>query len=130
MSFNWLDFLTLSEKLQSDPEIFGLREASLRSAISRAYYAAFQYAMNLAKLEGYLPKHTGDDHIAVQKFFRDYTPKNYSRRKIAVELDRLRDQRRLADYEENLHRDANIPAQIAISLAKNVIANVDSLQHN
>ena len=48
MSFNWTDFLTLADALVRAPNSPGPEEASLRSAISRAYYAAFHVARNLA----------------------------------------------------------------------------------
>jgi len=127
MSFNWLDYLDLSKKLQSDPKVLGLPEASLRSATSRAYYAAFHYAMNLAKKEGYPPTYSGGDHFALPKFFQNYRPVNQIRRKIAVDLDRLRGHRNLSDYEEKLGQDANILAQLAIGMANSIISKVDSL---
>ena len=83
--------------------------------------------MSLAKKEGFLPKNSGEDHKEVPKYFRDCKPPNQARRKIAVELDRLRDQRRLCDYDDDLARDANVLAQLAIGTARGIVANVDSL---
>jgi uncharacterized protein (UPF0332 family) len=126
MSFNWLDYLTLSKKLQSDPAVFGLQEASLRSAISRAYYAAFQYAMILAVKKGYLPKHNGTDHITLPDFFKNYKPEPIIGPKISQDLDRLRVQRGHSDYEVSVP-NINKFAQLAISWADSIIVDVDSI---
>ena len=48
MSFDWADYLKLAEALTRDPSSPGPEEASLRTAISRAYYAAYRSASNLA----------------------------------------------------------------------------------
>jgi hypothetical protein len=52
MSFNWSDFLTLADALPRNPSSAGPEEASLRSAISRAYYAAFCGARDFARDKG------------------------------------------------------------------------------
>ena len=62
MSFNWIDYLTFASALVDDPENPGPSEAALRSAISRAYYAAFKKALEVAKSEGFQSRHSGDDH--------------------------------------------------------------------
>ncbi|MGQ9626069.1 MAG: hypothetical protein ACUVV0_04085 [Anaerolineae bacterium] len=67
MSFNWADFLTLAEALLRDPNSPGPEEASLRSAISRAYYAAFRVTRNFGRDRGeFIPTGTGQDHRIVQ----------------------------------------------------------------
>lgn len=48
MSFDWVDFLALADALVRDPNSPGPEEASLRSASSRAYYAAFCSARDFA----------------------------------------------------------------------------------
>ena len=57
MSFNWTEFLTFAEALQADPDSPGPPEAALRSAASRAYYAAFHRALDVAIKEGFSPTH-------------------------------------------------------------------------
>lgn len=98
MSFDWTDFLALAEALESAPDLPGPPEAALRSAVSRAYYAAFHCAMNVASEEGFDPSGSGSDHRNVPLHFRRHKT-NDTRCKIALELDRLRDNRRKADYK-------------------------------
>lgn len=126
MSFDWTEFLTLAEALKSAPDSPGPPEAALRSSVSRAYYAAFHYAMNVAREEGFTPSGSGDDHKNVPRHFRRHKT-NGTRRKIALELDRLRDNRRKADYEDTLSSRAEYLAHLTISMAKNVLNNLNSL---
>jgi uncharacterized protein (UPF0332 family) len=49
--FDWNQFLTLAQTLSQMQD-----EASLRSAVSRAYYCAFNTAMARAEAAGYRPK--------------------------------------------------------------------------
>jgi uncharacterized protein (UPF0332 family) len=51
MPFDWKEFLVLARALSKNPD-----EASLRSAVSRAYYCAFNIAMARAEENGYRPK--------------------------------------------------------------------------
>ena len=53
MNFNWREYLTLSEGLKAQPNLLGTPEASFRSAASRAYYAAYQCALEYACTEGF-----------------------------------------------------------------------------
>ena len=53
MSFDWKTYLEVSEMLVKH-QITGLEEACLRSAISRAYYAAFGTANSYLKNKGQL----------------------------------------------------------------------------
>lgn len=48
--FRWLDFLTLGERLSLTAD----DEAALRTAISRAYYAAYHEAAAFVRSEGLL----------------------------------------------------------------------------
>ena len=48
MSFDWADYLKLAEALTQSLTVPGPEEAALRAAMSRAYYAAFCSARNLA----------------------------------------------------------------------------------
>lgn len=128
MSFNWTEFLTLAEALQSDPDSPGPPEAALRSAASRAYYAAFHCALDFATREGFTPTYTGEDHSRIQDHFRRRKPPGEARRKIAQELNRAYDHRRKADYRDTLGTtSAETLAHFAIGSARNVLANLDSI---
>lgn len=126
MSFDWVEFLTLAEALQSDPDSPGPPEAALRSAVSRAYYAAFHCALNVASEEGFDSSGSGDDHRNVQRHFRHHKT-NSTRQKIAIELDRLRNNRSKADYEDTLSSRAESLAHLTINMARNVLNNLNAL---
>lgn len=129
MSFDWEEYLKLAEALQADPNTPGPAEAALRAATSRAYYAAFKCALNFACSEGFEPTYSGNDHWNVRRHFRDYKP-NKTRRKISVELGRLYDNRRKADYSDTLSTSANTLAYLTIRMARSVLNKLDSLANN
>jgi hypothetical protein len=74
MTFNWRDFLTFAENIKIAPDEPGPKEAALRSAVSRAYYAAFQAALEFGAAEHFLPKQSGEDHFGIRRYFQQYTP--------------------------------------------------------
>jgi len=55
MSFDWADYLTLAQELADQAASSQSTEAKLRSAISRAYYAAFCKESNHLRTNGQLP---------------------------------------------------------------------------
>jgi len=128
MSFDWTEFLTLAEALQSAPDSPGPPEAALRSAASRAYYAAFHCALKFACRDGFVPTYSGDDHRKVQAHFRGYKPPDQTRRAIALQLDRLLKQRHEADYYATLKRQPASLAGQAIGMAKNVLEKIEILK--
>jgi len=126
MSFDGADFLTLADALVCDPNSPGPEEASLRSAISRAYYAAFLVARNFGRdrLE-FTPTGTGRDHWIVMNHFRSSPDR--IRRKIGLDLDRLYDYRTSADYDDILAGRPVALAQSSVAIAHNVLAALASL---
>jgi uncharacterized protein (UPF0332 family) len=127
MSYDWVEFLELAESLESNPDSTGPREAALRSAASRAYYAAFHQAMDHAIREGFSPAYTGDDHRRDQTYFRRHSPPSKIRRKIAQELDRLLAERHKADYRNDIGKRPESLASHAIGMATRIIENLRSL---
>jgi uncharacterized protein (UPF0332 family) len=132
MSFDWADYLKLAEALQSNPDVPGPREASLRAATSRAYYAAFQCAVNFATSEGFQPKYTGEDHWGIKRHFQYYQPNNSDiRGKISTELGRIYDNRRMADYYNELKRTSpSALADLTIKMARSVLEKLEVLRIN
>lgn len=127
MSFDWIEFLTFAEALQSAPDKPGPAEAALRSAASRAYYAAFHQALNVARKEGFVSSYQKGDHEAIRTHFRNHEPSDPVRRKIALELERLWDQRRQADYDPILQKEPISLAGHAIGMARRVLEGLASL---
>jgi uncharacterized protein (UPF0332 family) len=127
MAFNWQDFLTFAENINAEPDKLGPREAALRSAVSRAYYAAFCAAIELGKKDGYVPRGTGDDHPNIRKHFLHSKPSHEKKKDISNQLDRLHDLRRRADYQNTLPQKPENMAYYAIGMAKKVFACIDDL---
>lgn len=97
--FDWREFLELAELLAGpagDSVAVQLSEATHRSAVSRAYYAAFCHARRYAQRNlGYLPRYTAADHGSLR---RHYDAHGLSA--IADDLDKLRDWRNECDYDD------------------------------
>lgn len=110
MSFNWQEFLLLADGLSQQPDLFSSEEAGYRTAISRAYYAAFCAARNFARGRGeIMVSGYGEDHERVIRHFQRSGDKEG--RKVADLLRALRTKRNAADYEDSLtapHADAHI----------------------
>ena len=120
MSFDWCDYLTLAKELWKQAATSVSPEASLRSSLSRAYYATFQIArQDLMQNGEYSPSAGGNVHAHVRDAFRQDVDE--SRRKIGIELDRLRHDRNAADYDDEVQgldpmaRSALIRAQRVLS---------------
>ena len=127
MTFDWTDFLRLAKTLVESPNPPELVESCCRSATSRAYYAAYHRALEYACHEGHLPL-AGDEHRDVQRYFTNYKPTSATRRKVAVELGRLRDSRRRADYDTELRSRPSSLAQNAIQMADSVLEGLTRLR--
>jgi hypothetical protein len=83
----------------------------LRSAISRAYYAAFCHARNYARdLHGLRLSYNGDDHSLVRRHFR-----TRRERGVVSKLDNLREMRNVCDYEDDV---PELPKWLPIALAE------------
>jgi uncharacterized protein (UPF0332 family) len=88
MSFDWSNYLSLAQMLVNQPNEAGMEEAALRSAMSRAYYAAFCAARNFLHDRGeWLPTESRLDHGLVKDRF--ITSNNRDRQQIGFWLERL-----------------------------------------
>jgi hypothetical protein len=73
-------------------------DAELKAAVSRAYIAAFQHAMNHPDvIKAFAPNRTGEDHKRLIKFLGDSSSRLHNR--AAAAMRRLRAFRNEADYE-------------------------------
>ncbi len=100
MSFDWTEYFNLAKELSGQKGIVVSKEAKLRAAISRAYYAAYCKARNYLRdviKDSQIPKGPNVHKYVVNKFKSD-NRKNY--RKIGINLDRLRIDRNKADYDD------------------------------
>ncbi len=98
MSFEWSDFLPLAEELTA-VDLNANREACLRTAISRAYYAVFGIARQHARTLRLVTRQSAAEHGEIATFYT----KRYGEtgEKIAIALGRLRNRRNAADYDDD-----------------------------
>lgn len=123
MSFDWSEYLNLARRLAGTPEN-PANEAELRSAISRAYYAAFIQARNFLRDRDNLKIPRKNTHEYVINLFRDNSDK--VRKKIGERLRRLRDFRNEADYEDRAIKLAPNSKE-SLTLARRIISGLGSL---
>jgi hypothetical protein len=98
MAFDWKEFLLVAKHLSSLSSATLPSEAGYRSAVSRAYYAAYCHARNFARdRQGFIPSKSSSDHAKVRDHFR---AKNLVI--IATQLDNLRQWRNDCDYEDSI----------------------------
>jgi len=118
--FGWRDFLVLANQLLDDAG-GKVPEARLRTATSRAYYAAYCECKSYAVLNlGYVPSNDVDDHFNVRKAFRDH-----GREGDARDLRQLRDWRDRCDYEPQVPGICAMTVN-AIEKAKMLLARLES----
>lgn len=99
MAFDWRTLLDLARQLEQDASTATSNsEALCRSAVSRAYFAAFCHARNYAtSFLKYQPKHDERDHGSLRAHL-----KGKRRQGDADRLERLRQWRNDADYVNDL----------------------------
>ena len=109
MPFDWKQYLTLAEFLRDHTGPGADREAAQRSAVSRAYYAAFGLAREFAATrEGFILLGDAEDHQRLQQHFSQW-----KRRDVADQLRQMRRWRNDADYHPDL---ANLPLMVKESI--------------
>lgn len=122
MEFNWESYVSLSERILSWCEK-DLKEACLRTSISRAYYGVFCTARNKLIAEGVIiPK------VSTHKFVREkyQASKNKFKKKIGKNLKRLWAERKAADYEDKAEISIQ-RAKIAIEIAKRTLKELKKI---
>ncbi|MBV9020753.1 MAG: hypothetical protein JOZ71_08560 [Ktedonobacteraceae bacterium] len=125
MSFEWSDYLALARNLYQQGIIHSSKEAELRSAISRAYYAAFCKARNhLRDKEKIVLSEGGQVHAEVQNAFLSSSDRR--RKEIGQNLNRLRLFRNQADYRDKLSRLDKTTAT-SLELADDIISEIRKL---
>ena len=117
--FDWNGFLDLADRLLADaPD-----EASLRSATSRAYYAAYHAAAAFVRASGLLRQ--GHTHHRV--WIALTTDANPARSAIGDRGDRLRRRRIAADYQDDALEDLVTSARDAVDEARSLVEAINRL---
>jgi uncharacterized protein (UPF0332 family) len=127
MSFDWPKYLTLARELVVLSEEHEDKEAFLRSAISRAYYAAF------CKSRNYLRDIDEDKDLDrspnVHEFVADQfkNSNDTTKQKIGYDLYCLCRVRNVADYQDSF-RDLEMKTRQSLGYAKKVMKCFRKLQ--
>lgn len=129
MSFDWREYLDLAKHLHQSAG-GNLKDSMLRSAISRAYYAALNESKDFLKKKNVISPHimkNGLSHENIISTFRSGRDRGYSR--IGANLDRLRDLRVKADYKESALGANNIQSEtdFTIRRASSLLNFIDTL---
>jgi len=116
MSFNWAEYLSVAETLCGvlvSGRPAGV-EAQLRTGVSRAYYAAFVSARNrLRDVDNVLfPQNSNPHRFVADQYEKDA---DLLRRRIGIELRRLRRNRNTCDYDDVVN---GLPKVTSRSLAQ------------
>lgn len=130
MGFDWVEYFNLAKKLYQKAGTFTRcsDEACQRSAISRAYYAAFCEARNLAETHDKIKlTHKAEDHEIVKNHFIN-CKYDKRRKKVGVQLDRLRNSRNTADYKDKFS-NIKMFARAAIAGADTIFKTLDRIYH-
>lgn len=124
MSFDWIGYLQLAEELVDQAVDATGQEAKLRTAISRAYYAAFGKARDYLRQKGASSEPPAGIHSYVQRQFR--ANKYKVSQQIAWNLNQLQIRREKADYEPQV---INLIAEtrFSLTLAQRIISDLNQL---
>ena len=125
MSFDWAEYLALAQELAGRETTPPTQEARLRSAVSRAYYAAFCKARNhLRDEEASAIPATGEAHRVVWEQFKGSSDR--VRKEIGTNGDRLREDRRKADYEDTITNLSSLTSK-ALARGMQIISRLSKL---
>lgn len=127
--FKWEHYLDLADELAASQ---AAGEARLRSAISRAYYAAFHVAMRfLQDNRQYTPTLSGKDHGNVWRIYKTGPGTGIERRQIGNRGFQLLRDREQADYRVPLASSKDSAwkaAEFALLNAKYIVASVNGIR--
>ena len=111
MAFDWREYLSLARSLSGQSAASYAPEAASRSAVSRAYYAAFCHARNYADDHlQFHPRNDASDHSRLRA--------HLSRAGMSDAADRLRDLRQwrnACDYHDTV---AHLSAMVASAIVQ------------
>ena len=118
--FNWADYLALAQELATRSS----DEAALRSAVSRAYYAAFCQARNALRQDGVNTDNLRSHWSLWARFRDDSDP---MRQIIGEDGNRIRGYRTQADYQEEFP-DLSVAALDTILIVERMLESMGDLR--
>lgn len=120
--FDWNDYFLLAQKLKENSSNSKIQNACLRSAISRAYYAAYNKASDFAKKDGFqIPEGEGK-----QKALCDYLKlhPNLPMSFVGQKLDNCRKARTDCDYDQRLEFDPSRKVTLVLQEVEYILSNL------
>jgi len=125
MSFDWSEYLNLAQELAGQATGPSSQEAKWRSAISRAYYAAFCEARNHLRDK---ERHSIPRGVEIHRYVRNQFKKSPDRvrKEVGENLNRLRIDRNKADYDDTV-AGLSADTKKALKLAERIISKLGSL---
>ncbi len=125
MTFNWREYFNLAQELTAQAKGNTDRdEAKLRCAISRAYYATYCKARNVLRDKDGISVPSIDAHKFVIDKFANSTV--MQRQQIGADLLRLKDNRKRADYNDDLPRIDKVIHAVLLT-AQTTLDEIDKL---
>jgi hypothetical protein len=116
MPFDWSEYLALARFLVSQAGSGCTHEAGYRGVVSKAYYAAFNYARQYAtNFLGLVPRTRAEDRSQDHGRLRAHLVQR-RRRRVADTLHTLRELRNQCDYVDDLAA-LNLPQTAADAIA-------------
>jgi uncharacterized protein (UPF0332 family) len=119
MNFDWEGFHSIALQLAGVLPGATLEEAALRTAISRAYYAAFHKARQSFLGQSYIFPQRRDTHEEV--IFAIERSETVQARRAAIHLRNLKDLRHRADYDDTEFPRLRDNSQLALRYAREVL---------
>jgi hypothetical protein len=117
MAFDWREYLKLAQFLQGCKKEAFTEEAAFRSAVSRAYYAAYGHAFEYAREHfNFLPVFKVEDQGKLRQCFKEQQMAD-----VALKLDKLRQWRVDCDYRPDPPSALALVVMSAISRAEDVL---------
>ena len=134
VKFNWNRYIDFSDDLFKSMSIDEDDELKDRCGISRAYYGAFHRALAyLKKINITIDINNKGSHNLVINQFKDIGKNNRLWSKIGLDLERLKNQRKKADYydryftnEKNISLKSQL--KLAILRARSIVEGIDKIE--
>lgn len=125
MIFDWLEYLKFAEAALEKASEFENSEAVYRSVTSRAYYSVYCLTRNTVKQkDGKV--FSGNAHQQLRDYLIDHT--HTTRKRLGRRLRALHQLRLVADYEDELNRQALALAQQAVKQAREIEIDLAEIQ--
>lgn len=123
--FDWREYFGFAQFIVQRASDFPNEEAAYRSAVSRAYYAAFCTARTIVS-EKDNKSFYSDEHRSLQDYLTTHS--NKTRKSIGNRLKQLHQLRKQADYDDILKRgNAQYLAQSAMGMATNIMNDLEAI---